>query len=71
MKGLIQTYGSKKWSSISRDMKLKFPEIGRSGKQCRERWHNHLKPEINKKGWSEEELKIIFECHRKFGNKWT
>ena len=25
---------------------------GRNGKQCRERWHNHLKPDINKDDWT-------------------
>ncbi len=27
----------------------------RSGKQCRERWHNHLDPNINKDTWTDEE----------------
>ncbi len=44
---------------------------GRSGKQCRERWHNHLDPHINKLPWSEDEEKIIFNMHRKYGNKWA
>jgi myb proto-oncogene protein len=25
---------------------------GRIGKQCRERWHNHLNPDIKKDDWS-------------------
>jgi hypothetical protein len=32
-----------------------FMEVGRIGKQCRERWHNHLNPDINKEEWSETE----------------
>ena len=44
---------------------------GRSGKQCRERWHNHLDPNINKDEWSEKEDKILFEAHKKYGNKWA
>jgi len=44
---------------------------GRSGKQCRERWHNHLDPKINKKPWTEREEQIIFGAHKKFGNKWA
>ena len=27
-------------------------KIERMGKQCRERWHNHLKPDINKDEWT-------------------
>jgi Myb superfamily proteins, including transcription factors and mRNA splicing factors len=30
-----------------------------------------LDPNINKKPWSEEEEQIIFEAHKKYGNKWA
>jgi len=39
------------------------------GKQCRERWHNHLNPRIKKINWSREEEWILFLMHRKFDNK--
>ncbi len=45
---LVKKYGTKRWTLISEKMKERFPEDGRSGKQCRERWHNHLSPIINK-----------------------
>ena len=35
---------------------------GRSGKQCRERWYNHLSPAVTKAEWSVEEDDAI---HRK------
>ena len=35
---------------------------GRSGKQCRERWYNHLSPAVTKAEWSVEEDEAI---HRK------
>lgn len=58
--------GAKKWSSIASHLP------GRSGKQCRERWHNHLNPNINKsKMWSVEEDRIIIESHIRFGNRWA
>eukprot|EP00605_Chrysophyceae_sp_TOSAG23-4_P002893 GSChrysophyteH1.ASY1.ANO1.3188.1 assembled CDS len=44
---------------------------GRSGKQCRERWHNHLDPFINKNSWTEEEEKIMSQAHKELGNKWS
>ncbi|CAA0828525.1 myb domain protein 118 [Striga hermonthica] len=47
------------------------PEEDGIGKQCRERWHNHLKPNIKKDRWSEEEDKILIEAHRQLGNKWA
>jgi len=44
---------------------------GRMGKQCRERWHNHLNPDIKRDGWSEEEDRILVEAHEAHGNKWA
>ncbi|XP_050914522.1 uncharacterized protein LOC127129356 isoform X2 [Lathyrus oleraceus] len=43
----------------------------RIGKQCRERWNNHLRPDIKKDSWSQEEDKILIEAHKKLGNKWS
>ena len=37
---LVDEYGIKKWSQIAKMLE------GRVGKQCRERWHNHLRPDI-------------------------
>ena len=44
---------------------------GRTGKQCRERWHNQLDPKIKKEGWSEEEDRILWESHHELGNHWV
>jgi myb proto-oncogene protein len=62
---LVALYGVKCWSFIARHFR------GRLGKQCRERWYNHLNPEINRTPWSDEEDKIIIEEHEKIGNKWS
>ena len=43
----------------------------RQGKQCRERWYNHLDPKIKKAPWSQEELDQLFRLHGKYGNKWS
>ena len=42
---------------------------GRIGKQCRERWNNHLHPGIKKGAWSAEEEKLIIDAHATLGNK--
>jgi hypothetical protein len=42
---------------------------GRSGKQCRERYHNHLDEKINKNPWTDEEERIMAEAHRELGNR--
>lgn len=62
---LVQKYGPKKWTLIAKHLK------GRIGKQCRERWHNHLNPAIKKCAWTEEEEKIIFDYHSLWGNQWA
>ena len=37
----------------------------------RERWHNHLNPDINKSPWSEEEDRTILSTHSAMGNRWA
>ena len=59
------TLGAKKWSSIAEQLE------GRIGKQCRERWHNHLNPDINKDPWTENEDRKILDAHAELGNKWA
>jgi hypothetical protein len=62
---LVQEYGAKKWSVIAQ----RLP--GRIGKQCRERWHNHLNPDIKRDNWSEEEDAALVRAHQQYGNKWA
>ncbi|XP_066244887.1 myb protein isoform X1 [Euwallacea similis] len=62
---LVNKYGAKKWTLIARHLK------GRIGKQCRERWHNHLNPKIKKSAWTEQEDEIIYQAHQVLGNQWA
>lgn len=62
---LVRRYGPKKWTLIARYLN------GRIGKQCRERWHNHLNPNIKKTAWTEEEDRIIYQAHIQYGNQWA
>ncbi|XP_058081349.1 transcription factor MYB98-like [Magnolia sinica] len=62
---LVQQHGLKKWSHIASMLD------GRIGKQCRERWYNHLRPDIKKDTWTEEEDKALIEAHKDLGNKWA
>ena len=43
---------------------------GRVGKQCRERWNNHLCPEVKKTEWSEEEDRAILQGVAVLGTRW-
>lgn len=61
----VTLLGPCKWSKIASYLP------GRIGKQCRERWHNHLNPNIRKTPWTNEEDDIILSAHRKYGNQWS
>ncbi|KAK4773404.1 hypothetical protein SAY87_028423 [Trapa incisa] len=62
---LVKKYGPSKWSLIAKSLP------GRIGKQCRERWHNHLNPDIKKDAWTAEEELALMGAHQVHGNKWA
>ncbi|KAL3536400.1 hypothetical protein ACH5RR_004861 [Cinchona calisaya] len=62
---LVAKYGPTKWSVIAKCLP------GRIGKQCRERWHNHLNPSIKKDAWALEEELALMKAHQVHGNKWA
>jgi len=57
--------GKVRWSSIGAMMN------GRSGKQCRERWHNHLSPDVSKSEWTVEEDAAIVSRVSELGTRWS
>ncbi|XP_058099237.1 transcription factor MYB3R-3-like [Magnolia sinica] len=62
---LVSKYGPTKWSVIAKSLP------GRIGKQCRERWHNHLNPLIKKDAWTLDEELALMHAHQVHGNKWA
>jgi hypothetical protein len=62
---LVGLYGPRKWSFIAQHLP------GRIGKQCRERWTNHLDPGVKKGNWSQWEDELIIKLQRQQGNKWA
>lgn len=44
---------------------------GRTGKQCRERYLNHLAPNVKHSEWSLVEDAVLFELHHVNGSKWS
>lgn len=53
------------WNLISTSLR------GRTGKQCRERWLNHLQPNIRKGSWTAAEDGIILREQALRGNCWS
>ncbi|KAI3995830.1 hypothetical protein MKX01_020365 [Papaver californicum] len=62
---LVSKPGPIKWSVVAKSIP------GRIGKQCRERWHNTLDPNIKKEAWTKDEEFAIVRAHRVFGNQWA
>jgi hypothetical protein len=62
---MVLKHGAQRWTAIAAELP------GRQGKQCRERWHNHLNPKIKKINWSDEEEWILFLQHRQLENRWA
>jgi myb proto-oncogene protein len=60
LRRLVHTIGPKNWSSIAKHFS------GRIGKQCRERWHNHLNPDIKKDKWSDEEDRTLIQAQKMY-----
>ena len=57
-------YG-RKWAKIAAHLP------GRQGKQCRERFVNHLDPQLKKGDWTDDEEAILIALHEHHGNRWA
>ena len=66
LKQLVQIDGNNchDWTDIAQAIG------GKNGKQCRERWFNHLRPGLRFGPWSEEEELMLIEAHSRLGPKW-
>ncbi|WOH05976.1 hypothetical protein DCAR_0625399 [Daucus carota subsp. sativus] len=62
---LVERFGAKNWSLISKYIK------GRSGKSCRLRWCNQLSPDVQHRPFSQAEDEMILAAHEKYGNRWA
>lgn len=65
LRGLVKRLGVGLWAAMAQQIP------GRTGKQVRERWLNHLSPSVTKRPWSMEEDNIIIDQHKKIGNCWS
>ncbi|KAL3522145.1 hypothetical protein ACH5RR_014979 [Cinchona calisaya] len=62
----INKYGIWNWSQMP-----KFAGLSRSGKSCRLRWMNYLRPDVKLGNFTKEEDDIIIDMHEKLGGRWS
>ncbi|KAJ0082048.1 hypothetical protein Patl1_10935 [Pistacia atlantica] len=60
----IRRYGIWNWAQMP-----KYAGLLRTGKSCRLRWMNYLKPDIKRGNFTEEEEEIIIKLHQELGNR--
>jgi len=67
LKAYVEKHGTRNWNEVSRNAGLI-----RCGISCRLRWYNHLRPDVKKGPFSEEEKTKVFRFFNKFGEfKWS
>ncbi|XP_027332489.1 transcription factor MYB108 [Abrus precatorius] len=62
----IATHGEGRWNTLALSAGLK-----RTGKSCRLRWLNYLRPDVRRGNITLEEQLLILELHSRWGNRWS
>lgn len=62
----IACHGEGRWNLLAKRSGLK-----RTGKSCRLRWLNYLKPDVKRGNFTPQEQISILELHSKWGNRWS
>nr|AKP06173.1 MYB5 [Diospyros kaki] len=62
----IAKHGEGRWNPLARCAGLK-----RTGKSCRLRWLNYLRPDVRRGNITLEEQLLILELHSQWGNRWS
>lgn len=65
LKNFVKENGNKDWGKISQIL------LGRTPRQCRDRYRNYLREGLNSHPWTEEEDSIIKKMHNEIGPKWV
>ena len=70
---LVQEKNAQKpWKDVAMELYSKSGlGIYRQGRQCRERWVNHLDPSINRGYWTTEEDINLLKSYLEIGRKWS
>ena len=65
LRDLVLRLGTGNWPLLAASL------VPRTGKQCRERWFNHLADDVKKGDWTEEEDNTILAMQKIYGNQWA
>jgi hypothetical protein len=66
LRDYVQAHGEGNWNQVRINAGL-----NRCGKSCRLRWSNHLRPDLKKGPFDDDEVDMILRMHKKWGNKWA
>ncbi|XP_009793776.1 transcription factor MYB61-like [Nicotiana tabacum] len=66
LKSYIMRYGIWNWSHMP-----KFAGLSRTGKSCRLRWMNYLRPDVKRGPFSIEERGTVIKTYQELGNRWS
>ncbi|XP_052149625.1 transcription factor WER-like [Oryza glaberrima] len=62
----VQQHGEGSWNSVA-----KLTGLRRSGKSCRLRWVNYLRPDLKRGKITPDEETVILQLHAMLGNRWS
>ncbi|PWZ07383.1 Transcription factor MYB78 [Zea mays] len=62
----VAAHGEGRWNSLARSAGLR-----RTGKSCRLRWLNYLRPDLRRGNITPQEQLLILELHSRWGNRWS
>jgi hypothetical protein len=65
IENFVREHGPQNWNRVAAQLELRTP------KQCRERWHNHLDPTIDRRAWTYEEDQVLVAKQALLGNRWA
>lgn len=62
----IAEHGEGRWNCLARGAGLK-----RTGKSCRLRWLNYLRPDVKRGNFTADEQLLILDLHSRWGNRYV
>ncbi|XP_042044911.1 transcription factor MYB48-like [Salvia splendens] len=62
----VNLFGDRRWDFIA-----KVSGLNRTGKSCRLRWVNYLRPGLKRGKITPHEERLVLQLHSKWGNRWS